>query len=112
MKKLLFLMVVGFGGTMLFKNGYVTITPDNQVRVAGWAVPIPASVQASPVMGMVSTLLQGNLAPPSAQARPGAPVPPALPTVTSTVSTYNGNSPRAGQPQGADQFNSVAKALR
>jgi hypothetical protein len=120
MKKLLFLMVVGFGGTMLLKNGYVTMSPDNQIRVAGWAVPIPASVQASPVMGMVSTLLQGNLGPAAtttAQARPGAQVPPPMPTVTSTLSTYNGNAPngnapRAGQTQGADQYNAVAKALR
>ena len=66
MKKLLFLMVVGFGGTMLVKGNYVTISPDNQVRVAGWAVPLPASVQSSPVLGMVSTMLQGNLGPPAA----------------------------------------------
>jgi hypothetical protein len=114
MKKLLFLMVVGFGGTMLFKNGYVSITPDHQVRVAGWAVPLPPSVQASPVMGMVTTLLQGNLEPAAmnGQARPGTPVQPPLPTVTSAVSTYNGNAPRAGQAQGADQYNSIAKALR
>jgi hypothetical protein len=114
MKKLLFLMVVGFGGTMLLKGNYVTISPDNQVRVAGWAVPLPASVQASPVMGMVSTMLQGNLAPPppapaSAAPRPG---PPLLPNVTSAVSTYSANPPRAGQTQGGDQFNAVAKAIR
>lgn len=115
MKKLLFLMVVGFGGTMLLKGGYVTITPDNQVRVAGWAVPLPPSVQASPVMAMVGTLFQGNLGPQMTNAptaRPGAPVPPPLPTVTSAVSTYNANPPRASQAQGTDQFNAVAKALR
>ena len=111
MKKLLFLMVVGFGGTMLVKGNYVTISPENQVRVAGWAVPLPASVQTSPIMGMVSTMLQGNLAPQpaSAAARPGVP---AMPNVTSAVSTYNANAPRGGQPQSSDQFNAVNKALR
>jgi hypothetical protein len=114
MKKLLFMMVVGFGGTMLFKQGYVAITPDNQVRVAGWAVPLPPSVQASPIMGMINTLFQGNLGPQMTNAapRPGARVPPPLPTVTSAVGTYNANVPIAGQTQGSDQFNAVAKALR
>ena len=46
MKKLLFLMVVGFGGTMLLKNGYVTVAPD-QVRVAG-AKAKPATVSERP----------------------------------------------------------------
>jgi hypothetical protein len=116
MKKLLFLLVVGFGGSMLIKGNYVTISPtDNQVRVAGWVVPLPASVQSSPVMAMVSTMLQGNLGPPAAsapQARPGAPVQPALPSVTSALGTYNTNAPRAAQTPGSDQFNATAKALR
>jgi len=116
MKKLLFLLVVGFGGSMLIKGNYVTISPtDNQVRVAGWAVPLPASVQASPVLAMVSTMLQGNLGSPAAasapQARPGAPVQPALPSVTSALGTYNANAPRAAQTSGSDQFNATAKAL-
>ncbi len=114
MKKMLFLMVVGFGGTMLLKHGYVTITPDNQVRIAGWAVPIPPSVRASPVMGMVTTLFQGNLGPQTtaaSAARPGYPVRPALPTVTSAVGTYNANAPSDGQTPGSEQFNTVSKAL-
>jgi hypothetical protein len=109
MKKLLFLMVVGFGGTMLLKGNYVTITPD-QVRVAGLALPIPASIQASPIMGMVTTLFQGNLGPTTTSARP-RPGMSALPNVTSAVGTYNANAPNTGQTQGGDQFNSVARAL-
>src|ERR1700675_4463249 len=54
MKKMLFLMVVGFGGAMLVKGGHVTITPENQLRVAGYNVPLPAAVQNSPVMGMIT----------------------------------------------------------
>jgi hypothetical protein len=108
---LLFIMVVGFGGTMLVKGNHVTISPENEVRVAGWTVPLPASVKASPILGMVGTMLQGgNLAaqPASAAVRPG---PPALPNVTSTVSTYNANAPRPAQTQG-DPFNAANKALR
>ena len=110
MKKLLFLVVVGFGGTMLLKGNYVTVMPD-QVRVARWSFPIPASVQASPIMGMVSTLLEGNLGPPTAgaAARPGGGT---LPTVTSAVGTYNANPPRAGQTRGADPLSTVAGAIR
>jgi hypothetical protein len=93
MKKILFLMVIGFGGSMLFKNGYVTISPDNQVKVAGWAVPLPAAVQSSPVMGMVTTLLQGNLGPTGAPGKPGA---------------AGANNPAA---KASDQFSAVAKAL-
>src|SRR5258708_11551213 len=63
MKKMLFLMVVGFGGAMLVKGGHVTITPDNQVRVAGYNVPLPAAVQNSPVMGMITTLFMGQMGP-------------------------------------------------
>jgi hypothetical protein len=110
MKKLLFLMVVGFGGTMLLKGNYVIVTPD-QVRVARWTFPLPASVRASPIMGMVTTLLQGNLGPPASDAAP-RPGMAALPNVTSAVGTYNANPPAAGQPQGSDQFNAVSRALR
>jgi hypothetical protein len=116
MKKLLFLMVVGFGGTMLLKGGHVTITPDNQVRVAGYTVPLPEAVQNSPVMGMITTVLMGQLqtAPQTAGAtsRPGTPMPPALPNVTSAVSTYNANAASARPTQGAEQFGAAAKALR
>jgi len=117
MKKLLFLMVLGFGGAMLVKGGHVTISSDNQVRVAGYAVPLPATVQNSPVFGMVTTLLMGQLGPTaqvtSVPARPGAPGYPAMPNVTSTAGTYNANAPHAAAPVGGtDQLTAVAKALR
>ncbi len=119
MKKMLFFMVVGFGGAMLVKGGHVVITPDNQVRVAGYTVPLPPAVQNSPVMGMVTTLFMGQLGGPvqaTAAAAPGRPGYPALPNVTSTVGTYNPNAPRAaaaGPAGGAsDQLSAVAKALR
>jgi hypothetical protein len=118
MKKMLFLMVVGFGGAMLVKGGHVTITPDNQVRVAGYNVPLPAAVQNSPVMGMITTLFMGQLAPATQMTgvagRPGAPGIPAMPNVTSTAGTYNGNAPRPAAPVagGGDQLSAVARALR
>jgi hypothetical protein len=123
MKKMLFLMVVGFGGAMLVKGGHVVITPDNQVRVAGYNVPLPPVVQNSPVFGMITTLFMGQLGPTAqangAPARPGAPGYPAMPNVTSTAGTFNGNPsaagvPRAGNPAtgASDQLSAVAKALR
>ena len=63
MKKLLFLMVVGFGGTMLVKGGHVVITPNNQVLVAGYQVPLPDAVQSSPVMGAVASMLRTQVGP-------------------------------------------------
>src|SRR5258708_3119057 len=110
MKKLLFIMLVGIGGTMLIKNGYVTIAPDNEVRVAGHPLPLPDALKNSPIMGMVTTMLMGQLpaAPQAAGApqmagapqlagaapRPGAPpARPALPSVTSVAGTYNANAP-------------------
>ena len=118
MKKLLFLLVVGFGGAMLVKGGHVTIAPDNQVRVAGYAVPLPPAVQNSPIFGMVTTLLMGQLGPTAqmtgAPARPGAPGFPAMPNVTSTAGTYSANAPRAAGPAAGtgDQLSTVARALR
>jgi hypothetical protein len=123
MKKLLFIMVVGFGGTMLVRSGQVTVTPDNQVRVAGYSMPLPAVIQNSPVMGMVITALVGQTPgqqQPAGQmaiagARPGAQVPHPRPSVTSTAGTYNANPPSTGPTQGQpkvnDQFSAVAKAL-
>jgi len=129
MKKLLIMMLIGLGGTALIKNGHVTITPDNQIRVAGYAVPLPEAVQNSPLMGMVTTLLLGQL-PASPQtaavaSRPGAPVGapggapvrPVLPSITSANSTYNANAPAAhasgaGPAMTTDQFSAVAKALK
>jgi len=120
MKKLLFLMIIGLGGTMLIKGGHVTIGPDNQVRIAGYAVPLPEAVQNSPIMGMVTTVLMGQLpaAPQAAVATggpgPAAPVRPMLPSVTSTNGTYSATAPASGskQPTGSDQLSAVTKALR
>jgi hypothetical protein len=123
MKKILFLMVVGFGGAMLVKGGHVVVTPDNQVRVAGYNVPLPPAVQNSPVFGMITTLFMGQLGPTAqttgAPGRPGAPGFPAMPNVTSTAGTYNANAPAAGVPRAgnpltgaSDQPTAVAKALR
>jgi hypothetical protein len=112
MKKLLFLMVAGIGGTMLIRGGHITITPDNQIRVAGYTVPIPDSVQKSPVMGMVTTMMMGQLQIPAQST--GAPQRPALPSVTSAAGTYNPNvrpSSAASAP-GSDGLNAAAKALR
>ncbi len=113
MKKLLFIMVVGFGAAMLVKNGKVTVTPDNQIQVIGFAVPIPNAVQQSPIMGMVTSML-----PPSAPAGAGAQARPTMPVVTSAYGTFNANAPgRANAPgggmaTGADGFGAAAKALR
>ncbi len=116
MKKLLFIMVVGFGGAMLIKGGHVTVTPDNQVRVVGYSVPLPAAVQNSPVFGIVVAGLigqsSGNSQAAAAPSRPGAPKPPAVPAVTSTAGTDNANSPRAAQGAQSDQFNAAARAIR
>ena len=119
MKKMLFFMVVGFGGAMLVKGGHVVITPDNQVRIAGYTVPLPAAVQNSPIMGMVNTMFMGQLGGPAqatAAAAPGRPGFPAMPNVTSTAGTYNVNAPRAAAVSpvtgAGDQLSSVAKALR
>jgi hypothetical protein len=116
MKKLLFVIVVGFGAAMLVKNGKVTVTPDNQVQVIGFAVPLPNAVQQSPIMGMVTSML-----PTSAPAGAGAGVPPRpmMPVVTSASGTFDANAPgraNAQQPGGmatsAAGFSAAAKALR
>ena len=129
MKKLLFLVMVGIGGSMLVKGNHVALTPEGEVRVLAWTFPLPAGVKSSPLMGMVALFAQPQAisapAAPSpvgiAQARPGAaPVaaPPALPVVTSAARTYNPNpqpnpNPSASGPANmADQFSAVSKALR
>jgi len=113
MKKLLFLMVVGFGATMAVKGHYVTVTQDNQVRVAGWTVPLPSSIQSSPIMGMLGMLVNMQASPQagSTDTRYGA-ARPGLPNVTSGTSTYNANAPVTGPAQGSDALAAVAKALR
>ena len=121
MKKLFLMMLVGIGGTMLIKNGQVTMTPENDVRVAGYTVPLPDAVQNSPLMGLVMTGLT-NQTPRQSQTaalagRPAVPARPLLPSVTSANTTYNANAPAGHAPNTgptvtADQFNAVAKALR
>ena len=116
MKKLLFLMVIGFGGAMLVKGGHVAITPNNQVVVAGYQVPLPESIQNSPVMGMVASALRAQIAsqPAAADARTGLvqPARPGLPNVTSAAATYNANAPGGGPANASDQLSAVGKALR
>jgi hypothetical protein len=115
MKKLLFVMVVGFGAAMLVKNGQVTVTPDNQIQFIGFAVPLPNAVQQSPVMGIVTSML-----PASAPVRAAAGVQPrpTMPVVTSASGTFNpngsahANAPAGGLATGADGFSAAAKALR
>jgi hypothetical protein len=121
MKKLLFLMVVGFGGTMLVKGGHVTITPDNQVRVAGYPLPLPDAVQNSPILGMIGGMMRLQAPVQAGVADPryavAQPARPPVPTISSVNGTYNANAPSAPAPGVgpagiADTFNSVAKALK
>jgi hypothetical protein len=115
MKKLLLVMVVGFGVAMLVKNGNVTVTPDNQIQVVGFAVPLPNAVQQSPIMGVVTSML-----PAAAPTRAAAGVQPRpmMPVVTSASGAFNpnasgrANAPAAGMATGADGFSAAAKALR
>jgi hypothetical protein len=116
MKKLLFILVVGFGAAMLFKSGQVTATPDKQIQVAGYKLPLPEAVQNSPVFAMVI----GQL--PEASSRtagaPAAPARPLLPIVSSANGSFNANAsgsastPHGGPATGADGFSAAAKALR
>lgn len=113
MKKLLFVMVVGFGAAMLVKNGKVTVTPDNQIQVVGFAVPLPNAVQQSPIMGMVTSML-----PAAAPAGAGVQARPMMPVVTSASGTFDANAsgranaPGGGMATGAAGFSAAAKALR
>jgi len=111
MRKLLFFLVLMFGGAFLLK-GNVSITSDSQLRVASWTFPIPAAIQNSPVMGYVNTVLLGRLGPNEASARPGTPTPPPLPMVNTPTGTFNANQPNTGRPQGTDPFDDATKALR
>jgi len=115
MKKLLFMAALVIGGSMVLKGGYVKVTPDNQVRVAGWTVPLPASVQSSPIMGAVAMMINAQAAPQAnaSDQRSAAAqyVRPSVPNVTSGTTTYSANAPANGQ-QGADQFGAATKALR
>ena len=123
MKKILFMMVVIGGGAMLIKGCHVSVTPENQVRVMGWALPIPESIQSSPTMAIAATLLRAQL-PAEANGADSRPVAanatamrPGVPNITSTNGTYNANAaaparPVGGIADGASQLNAVAKALR
>ena len=113
MKKLLFVMVVGFSAAMLVKSGQVTASPDNQIHVAGFAVPLPNAVRQSPIMGVVASML-----PASARDGAGAGARPVMPVVSSGSGTFDANSsgranaPGGGLATGASGFSAAAKALR
>jgi hypothetical protein len=116
MKKLLFVLVIGFGGAMMVKTGKVTVTPDKQVMVAGFHVPLPEAVQNSPVFGMVTDQL------PQASSRAGAaartPARPVLPIVSNANGSFDANASgstsgsHSGPATAADSLSAVAKALR
>jgi hypothetical protein len=116
MKKLLFILVLGFGGAMLFKSGQVTATTDRHIQVAGYQVPLPEAVQNSPVYGMVIEQLPQAAS--KVAASPGAPVRPLMPIVSSANGSFNANTSgsasaaRGGPATGADGFSAAAKALR
>jgi hypothetical protein len=116
MKKLLLVMVVGFGAAMLVKSGQVTTSPDNQIRVVGFAVPLPNGVQQSPIMGIVASMLPASA--PAAGVGSSAPRRPAMPVITSASGTFDANTsghanaPTGGPASGADGFSAVSKALR
>ncbi len=116
MKKLLFVLVVGFGAAMLVKNGKVTVTPDKQIQVAGYQVPLPEAVHNSPIFGMVVAQLPQAAS--KVAASPGAPVRPLMPIVSSATGSFNANASgsasasRTGPTTGADGFSAAAKALR
>lgn len=116
MKKLLFVLVVGFGAAMMVKHGQVAVTPDKQVMIAGFHVPLPEAVQNSPVFGMVTDTL------PQASSRagvaPATPARPVLPIVSSANGSFDANASgsmsgsRGGPETGAAGFSAAAKALR
>jgi hypothetical protein len=117
MKKLLLVMLIGFGAAMLVKNGQVTVSPDRQIMVVGYPVPLPDAVQNSPVLAM----MLGQL--PNAPSRAGgspasAAARPALPIVNSANGSFDPNvsgslsSSRGGPATGAEGFSAAAKALR
>jgi hypothetical protein len=113
---MLFFIVVVLGGGAFLKNN-LTITPDNQVHIAGWAVPIPASVQSNPITAMVIMMVRMQSGPQLAPADPryataAQPGRPAVPTVTSANGSYNANAPSVGAGNPSDQLNAVARALR
>jgi hypothetical protein len=115
MKKMLLILVLGFGGAMLFKSGQVTATSDKQIQVAGYRVPMPEAVQNSAVFGMVIGQLPEAAS--KAAGSHGVPVRPAMPIVSSANGSFNANASgsataaRGGPATGADGFSAAAKAL-
>lgn len=114
MKKLLVVMVVAFGAAMLAENGQITVSRDNQIVVAGFAVPVPDAVQQSPIVGIVASVLPHSA---PASAGPGVPPRPIMPVVISASGTFDANTsdranaPAGGMASGADGFSAAAKAL-
>jgi hypothetical protein len=123
MKKMLFMAVLVIGGGSFLKS-HMVVTPNGQIFISGWAVPVPPAVQNSPIMGL-ATMLAGittsQTGVPDPRYGTAQPVRPAMPNVTSANGTYNANTPAAnglggapgGAPGGAsDQLSAVARALR
>jgi hypothetical protein len=115
MKKMLIMAVLVAGGGMFLKN-YLVITPNGQVTVAGWNVPVPAAVKSSPLYSTVLMVagMQASGQPAGGDPRHGAAQPsrPAMPNVTSAVGTYTSNPPSAAATGPSDQFSAVARAVR
>jgi hypothetical protein len=114
MKKMLIMAVIVIGGGTFLKHNLV-VTPNGQVTVAGWNVPVPAAVQSSPLYSMVMMVasMQAAGQPAAGDPRHGAgqPARPAMPNVTSAASTYNPNPQPAASGGTSDQFNAVTRAL-
>ena len=112
MKKMLIMAVIVIGGGAYLRNNLV-VTPKGQVTVAGWNVPIPASVQSSPLYSMVTMMasMQSGPSPAAADTVHGA-ARPVLPSVSSTAGTYNPNPQTAAAGGAPDQLSAVARTLR
>jgi hypothetical protein len=114
MKKMLIMAVIVIGGGVFLKHNLV-VTPNGQVTVAGWDVPVPAAVQSSPLYSMVMMLasMQAAGQPAAGDSRhAGQPERPAVPNVTSAVGTYNSNPQPVASGGSSDQFSAVARTLR
>jgi hypothetical protein len=114
MKKLLFMAALVIGGSFVLRGGYLTVAPDHQVRVAGWTVPLPASVQSSPIMAAVALFINQAAPPANAGDQRSAAqyARPPVPSVASATTTYSANAPASGQAPGADQFGAATRAIR
>jgi hypothetical protein len=112
MKKMLIMALIVIGGGAYLRNNLV-ITPKGQVTIAGWSVPIPASVQSSPLYSMFTMVasMQSGPSPAAADSVHGA-ARPALPGVSSAVGTYNPNPQPAASGGTPDQFSAVSRTLR